>query len=68
MTPSEIRRQTLSQLRKTYLKMMSPRWDLELEGQPTSEVTEAAKLLGITRQRLHRRMQTLGIEDPEPPR
>ena len=28
--------------------------------------SKAAKLLGITRQRLHRRMQTLGIEDLEP--
>ena len=42
MTPSEIRRQTLSQLRQAFLKMCSAEWDLALIGQPQEVKTEAA--------------------------
>ncbi len=45
MAPSELRRQTLSQLRKTFLAMMSPRWDRALEGKSEAQLTEAARTL-----------------------
>ena len=44
---------TLSQLRTTFLAMMSPQWDEALEGQPKTDVTKAAKtFLAIQRARL----------------
>ncbi len=53
MAPSELRRQTLSQLRKTFLAMMSPRWDRALEGKSEAQLTEAARtLLAVQRARL----------------
>ncbi len=53
MTPSEIKKQTISQLQKTFLKMMSPEWDVALEGQPKNVVADAAKkMLAVQRARL----------------
>lgn len=53
MTPSEIKKQTISQLQKTFLKMMSPEWDVSLEGQPKNIVADAAKkMLAVQRARL----------------
>ena len=53
MSASKIRNQTLAELRKTFLAMMSPEWDLALEGKPKSEVTQAARaLLSVQRARL----------------
>ena len=53
MAPSELRRQTISQLRKTFLSMMSPRWDRALEGKSEARLTEAARaLLAVQRARL----------------
>jgi sugar-specific transcriptional regulator TrmB len=53
MTPSEIRKQTISQLQKTFLKMMSPEWDVALEGKPKNVVADAAKkMLAVQRARL----------------
>ena len=53
MAPSELRRQTISQLRKTFLAMMSPRWDRALEGKSEAQLTEAARtLLAVQRARL----------------
>ena len=40
-------------MRKTVLAMMSPAWDLALEGKPKNEVTKAARaLLAMQRARL----------------
>jgi hypothetical protein len=53
MTPSEIKKQTVSQLQKTFLKMMSPEWDVALEDQPKNVVADAAKkMLAVQRARL----------------
>jgi hypothetical protein len=53
MSPSRIRAQTLAELRQTLRAMMSPAWDLALEGRPRAEVTEAARtLLAVQRARL----------------
>lgn len=53
MTPSEIKKQTVSQLRKTFLEMMSSEWDIALEGQPKNIVADAAKMmLAVQRARL----------------
>jgi Xaa-Pro aminopeptidase len=53
MSPSELRRTTLSQLRRVLSAMMSPEWDLALEGRPRAEVTRAAELLlAVQRARL----------------
>ncbi len=53
MAPSELRRQTVSQLRRTFLAMMSPRWDRALEGKSEARLTEAARaLLAVQRARL----------------
>lgn len=53
MAPSKLRNQTLSELRKTFSAMMSPQWDLALEGKSDREVTEAARsLLAVQRARL----------------
>jgi sugar-specific transcriptional regulator TrmB len=53
MTPSEIKKQTVSQLQKTFLKMMSPEWDIALEGKPKNVVADAAKkMLAVQRARL----------------
>ena len=53
MTPSEIKKQTISQLQKTFLKMMSPEWDVALEGKPKNVVADAAKkMLAVQRARL----------------
>jgi hypothetical protein len=53
MPPSELRKQTLKQLRETFLRMTSPEWDLALLGKPDEVVTEAAKqLLSVQRARL----------------
>jgi len=62
MTPSQIKRQTISQLRKTFLMMMSPEWDVALEGQPQSVVADAAKnMLAVQRARL--RMENAELAD-----
>jgi hypothetical protein len=51
--PFEIRRQTVSELRKVILAMMSSEWDLALEGRSEAEVVEAARsLLRAQRARL----------------
>ena len=53
MAPSTLRRKLLSEMRKTVLAMMSPQWDLALEGRPKAEVTKAARtLLAMQRARL----------------
>ena len=53
MAPSKVRRQTLSQLGRTFRAMMTPQWDLALEGRSDEEVTEAARsLLAVQRARL----------------
>jgi Xaa-Pro aminopeptidase len=53
MSPSQIRTQTLAELRQTLRAMMSPAWDLALEGRPRAEVTQAARtLLAVQRARL----------------
>ena len=53
MRPFEIRRQTVSELRKVILAMMSSEWDLALEGRSEAEVVEAARsLLRAQRARL----------------
>ncbi len=53
MSPSRIRAQTLAELRQTLRAMMSPAWDLALEGRPKAEVTQAARtLLAVQRARL----------------
>lgn len=53
MGPFEIRRQTVSELRKIILAMMSSEWDLALEGRSEEEVSEAARsLLRAQRARL----------------
>ncbi len=53
MAPSELRRRLLKEMRKTVLAMMSPEWDLALEGKPRQEVDKAARtLLAMQRARL----------------
>jgi len=53
MTPSEIKKQTVSQLQKTFVKMISPEWDVALEGKPKNVVIDAAKkMLAVQRARL----------------
>ena len=53
MAPSVLRRRLLSEMRKTVLAMMSPEWDLALEGKTKGEVTKAARtLLAMQRARL----------------
>ena len=53
MAPSVLRRRLLSEMRKTVLAMMSPEWDLALEGKPKDEVNKAARtLLATQRARL----------------
>jgi len=53
MTPSALRDKTLSELRKAFAAMMTPEWDLALEGRSDEEVTEAARaLLALQRARL----------------
>ena len=38
MAPSTLRRGLVSEMRKTVLAMMSPQWDLALEGRTKQEV------------------------------
>ncbi len=53
MAPSTLRKKTLSELRKTFVAMMTPEWDLALDGKSDEEVTEAARtLLAVQRARL----------------
>jgi GTP-sensing pleiotropic transcriptional regulator CodY len=53
MAPSKLRARTLAELRKTIVVMMSPEWDLALEGASDEELTEAARtLLALQRARL----------------
>jgi hypothetical protein len=53
MAPSTLRKKTLSELRKAFVAMMTPEWDLALDGKPDEEVTEAARaLLAVQRARL----------------
>ena len=53
MAPSTLRKKTLSELRKAFAAMMTPEWDLALDGKPDEEVTEAARaLLAVQRARL----------------
>lgn len=53
MAPSTLRRRLLSEMRKTVLAMMSPEWDLALEGRPKADVDKAARtLLAMQRARL----------------
>ena len=53
MSASHIRRQTLAELRKTIQAMMSPAWDLALQGRTRAEVNQAARtLLAAQRARL----------------
>ena len=51
--PFRIRDETLRQLNRTFKAMMSPQWDLALDGQSTAQVTRAARaLLAVQRARL----------------
>ncbi len=53
MAPSNLRRGLVSEMRKTVLAMMSPQWDLALEGRSKQEVDKAARtLLAMQRARL----------------
>ena len=53
MAPSTLRKKTLSELRKTFAAMMTPEWDLALDGKSDEEVTEAARTrLAVQRARL----------------
>ncbi len=53
MAPSALRRRLLSEMRKTVLAMMSPDWDIALEGRPKADVNKAAQtLLATQRARL----------------
>jgi hypothetical protein len=53
MTPDEIRKATLRSLQDTVTKMMSPEWDLYLDGQPPEVVEKAGPtLLATQRARL----------------
>jgi hypothetical protein len=53
MAPSALRKKTLSGLRKAFTAMMTPEWDLALEGSSDEELTEAARsLLAVQRARL----------------
>jgi hypothetical protein len=53
MAPSTLRKKTVSELRKAFAAMMTPQWDLALEGRSDEEVTEAARaLLAVQRARL----------------
>jgi len=53
MTDSDISNETLDQLRETFLKMVSPEWDLALMGKPQDVVNKAAMtLLLVQRGRL----------------
>ena len=45
MPASEIRKQTLKQLREIFLKMLSPEWDLALEGKPQTVKNKASRQL-----------------------
>ena len=48
-----MRRGLVSEMRKTVIAMMSPQWDLALEGRTKDEVTRAARtLLAMQRVRL----------------
>ncbi len=55
--PYEIRRKTLSELRKAFAAMMTPQWDLALQGKPAAEVTRAARTL-LASQRARLRLGT----------
>ena len=60
MAPSKLRTKTLSALRKAFSAMMTPEWDLALEGRTEEEVTEAARtLLAVQRARLRLGNETL---------
>lgn len=65
MGPLEIRRQTVSELRKIILAMMSSEWDLALEGRSEEEVSEAARSLlraqGAERVRYDEIQQSRGV-------
>ncbi len=51
--PSILRRRTRQTLRRAFLAMMSPEWDLALEGKPQADVNRAGRtLLNIQRARL----------------
>jgi ABC-type phosphate transport system auxiliary subunit len=53
MTPGEIRSETLKQLRQTLLIMLSPEWDVALQGKSKKLVTQASvELLRVQRARL----------------
>jgi hypothetical protein len=53
MAPFELEKMMMAELRKIFLKMTSPRWDLALLGKSEEEVTEAAlSLLAVQRTRL----------------
>lgn len=53
MAPSALRRKLLSEMRKTVMAMMSPEFDIALEGRSKEEVTKAARtLLAMQRARL----------------
>jgi len=55
MAPSALRRQLLSEMRKTVLAMMSPEWDIALEGLAKADVNKAALTL-LTMQRARLRL------------
>lgn len=53
MSPSELKKLTISELRTLFLKMTSPEWDLSLEDKSDEEIAEAGKaLLSVQRARL----------------
>ncbi len=48
MTPEEIRDATVQSLQEAVTKMMSPEWDLYLDGEPPDVKKEAARNLAAT--------------------
>ncbi len=53
MAPSALRRETRQSLRRAFVAMMSPQWDLALDGRPQADVTKAGRtLLALQRARL----------------
>ncbi len=51
MTPEEIKTATLDELQTAVIKMMSPEWDLALEGKPKKTKTDAGKALLAAQER-----------------
>lgn len=62
MAPYELKKMTLQQLRKAFLAMLTPEWDIALVGKPQAEITKAAKAL-LTLQRFRLRLENKGLKE-----